>query len=62
MNPLELANEIEESASRAEDHFTIAKRKKLTAFTLRQQHAEIEFLKDMLESVGLKRIIKNDTL
>ena len=46
MNANELADELEQSATRAEDHGTIAKRNTLAANMLRKQQEEIEYWKE----------------
>jgi hypothetical protein len=46
MNANELADELEESATRVEDAFTGAKRRKLAAAIIRQQQEEIEYWKE----------------
>ena len=55
MNAYELANELELSATLAEDHGTIAKRSKKTATMLRQQADRIAELERELELLNENR-------
>ena len=56
MNAYELADELEASATRAEDHGTIAGRSKKTAVMLRQQADQIAKYEQVLQSIANEQV------
>ena len=49
MNAIELADDLEISSNRAEDHGAIAARSRQAAAMLRKQQQEIDYWKEMFE-------------